>query len=240
MGISYITKVYHAVDNPDNLFFSTPISFFLGVNLALNFRLSQQSIIRAAFDYNHISNSGMREPNKGMNFPCYSLGYEYHFNPVKFPDHPKSKGFSNKKWRFTTQGIVSFTTIQKTEQYNEIKDFMTGLEGAAIRSLSNINGLLAGFELYYDFATATANREREGYNAPAWLVATFGHTLVFGRLSFNQQFCYALTPLPNHEGRFYQRYILTYRPGNHFLFGASLKAHAQVADYMDVRVGWLF
>lgn len=72
------------------------------------------------------------------------------------------------------------------------------------------------------------------------LNSTFGNILVFGRLSLTQQLCYAIIPLPYNEKPFFQRYAMYFRVKKHIQLGVSLKAHAQVAYQMDVRVGWTF
>jgi hypothetical protein len=38
----------------------------------------------------------------------------------------------------------------------------------------------------------------------------------------------------------YQRYELTYKAPNGIFFGMNLKAHTRTADFMDLRIGYIF
>jgi hypothetical protein len=42
------------------------------------------------------------------------------------------------------------------------------------------------------------------------------------------------------EHQFYQRYLLSYNLGKNLRFGAGLKSHGHVAEYLDLRLGWNF
>lgn len=77
LGIAYLDNVYHPETNPDNLFYSTKISFPLVANLMTNYRLDDYFLLRAGATYKHISNGGIRQPNKGINFPSLSIGVDY-------------------------------------------------------------------------------------------------------------------------------------------------------------------
>src|SRR5688572_17842411 len=68
MGVAYVTRIYHTDLNPRNLFFSTPWSGLLMTQLSTRYRLTPQWSLRFSASYQHISNGGKRQPNKGMNF----------------------------------------------------------------------------------------------------------------------------------------------------------------------------
>lgn len=76
-GVSYHTKIYDQEDNPLNLFFSSRISFPAGIAARFKFCISNKTFITVSGTYNHISNGGYKQPNKGMNFPTLSLGMEH-------------------------------------------------------------------------------------------------------------------------------------------------------------------
>ncbi len=97
MGPAWVTRIYDAETNPDNFFFSNHLSFIAMVNAAVNYRLSSRLTTRAAFNYNHISNGGIKQPNTGMNFPTLNAGFDYSLSEVCFPSRAKD----------THAGIVS-------------------------------------------------------------------------------------------------------------------------------------
>lgn len=76
-GLTYLTDVYHATDNPTNLFFSSSLSGFLMVGFSAHYRIGSHWNANLGLHYNHISNGGLQQPNKGMNFPTLNFGMEY-------------------------------------------------------------------------------------------------------------------------------------------------------------------
>ena len=80
-GISYHNRIYDPVDNPLNMFFSSRISFPLYVAARFKYSINDKTFITLSASYNHISNGGYKQPNKGMNFPTLALGLE-HFQKV--------------------------------------------------------------------------------------------------------------------------------------------------------------
>lgn len=239
-GISFTNTTYDSITNPQNLFFSSKIAFYLGIQLSYNFDITNQSTIKAAFAYNHISNGGIKLPNLGMNFPTLMLGYEYRPQELEFPKYLKGKGYKQKKWRYYAITATYRENVSATDTHVAFSKWVYSTEFFTTRSLSNINGLLFSSEALYDGAAKRAGRER-GFKWPSWwFSSSFGHILAFGKISFTQQFYYAFMQLPYYENRYYQRYSLYYSFTEHLMFGISLKARAQVAYQMDVRVGWLF
>jgi hypothetical protein len=82
LGAAYVSKVYDEKSNPTNLFFSLPVSFWAMLNANVYFKVKTWQAT-SSFNYNHISNGGMKSPNKGMNFPTFNLGLQYAFNPFQ-------------------------------------------------------------------------------------------------------------------------------------------------------------
>ncbi|MBK8706318.1 MAG: acyloxyacyl hydrolase [Saprospiraceae bacterium] len=81
-GVTFLSKVYDETTNPTNLFFSTLLSFTGMVNAKLYYRINPHCELSLGYNYNHISNGGMKLPNKGMNFPMANVGFQYHFRPI--------------------------------------------------------------------------------------------------------------------------------------------------------------
>jgi len=96
MGLSYLDNVYDERSNPENLFFSSEISGILLLNLTYNYLIKEQYQLNFSINYNHISNAGLKMPNKGMNFPTVSLGMDYILRPVILKPQEKSIGIRKK------------------------------------------------------------------------------------------------------------------------------------------------
>ena len=67
-----------------------------------------------------------------------------------------------------------------------------------------------------------------------------GHEFLLGKLIFSQQLGYYLYN-PDWDGDIlYQRWGLVYYFTDYFAFGINLKAHRNVADFVDFRVTYSF
>ena len=240
-GLTYLDKVYDEVNNPDNLFFSSKISGLLLINLTYNYLLREQYQLNFSLNYNHISNGGASMPNKGMNFPTASVGLDYIIRPVSLVSQEKSPGLKTKKIWGYSRIFWSLRSIDADSLYSRKNRLMIGVEGGALKGLSNINGLIAGLEVSYDGSFKELSDRMEKNYSP-WVISLhFGHAFVIGRISFTQQFAYyAYKPFPSNNYSFFQRYGLYYRLGKWSSLGISLKAHGHVAEHMDIRIGATF
>ncbi|MBX2841451.1 MAG: acyloxyacyl hydrolase [Flammeovirgaceae bacterium] len=238
MGITYLDKVYDENSNPNNLFYSAPLSFILLANVGFNYKIAPSFTAKVGVNYNHISNGGARQPNKGMNFPTISLGVEKIINDFQFPDYPSKFGLRSKPWQHYLFLGGSRRTIEKDSLYAESAHLNIGLEGGVMRAITNVNAISGGFEFYYNGAQGEQSERNNGSFKPFLFSIMLGHALVFGRFSFTQQIgYYAYKPYDFNDKSFFQRYAVYYQLRNWFSLGFSLKAHGHVADFMDVRVG---
>jgi hypothetical protein len=238
IGLTYLDKVYDVESNPSNLFYSSKISGLLLLNLSYNFMINDQYQLNFAINYNHISNAGVKMPNKGMNFPTVSLGLDYILNPQKLEPKKKSLGLRDKKFLKYSRLFWSIRSVDADSLNERKNNLMIGLEAGIIKSLSNINGLLGGMEFSYDGSfQELSNRMGQNYS-PFIFSIHLGHAFVIGKISFTQQMAwYVYRPFPSASESFFQRYGIYYRIGKMVSIGFSLKAHGHVAEHMDMRIG---
>lgn len=241
LGLTYLDQVYDEVTNPENLFYSSQLSFILTVQLKLNYRINEFYNIYLSGSYNHISNGAISKPNKGMNFPTLGLGLEYFINPVKLERKKPAEELEKRKIGKYARIFWNLRTVPETSQHPEKLDVMIGLEGCITKRLSRINGLLTGLEFSYDglFSEEIKRGDLEG--SPFILSTHLGHYFIFGKFSFTQQFAwYAYKCYPFNDQDFFQRYSIYWQFGKLINCGFSLKIHGHVAEYMDVRMGFMF
>jgi hypothetical protein len=244
IGPALLTKVYDADSNPDNLFFSNHLSFIAMLNAGLNYRLSKRLTGRAAFNYNHISNGGITQPNLGMNFPSVNLGFDYSLSEVCFPSRAKDSMqvlYSGNSW-WEVYVLGSRKNVNNgEEQYYAVLGAGAYYNYLILRVLA----LNAGTELISDLAEKERIRReyiQDPASAPRHLRAAvlLGIDLVFGRVTFVHQWgLYYYAPYPAMKP-VYQRYGLNLGLSEHLYLGVNIKAHGHVADLMDVRLGLRF
>lgn len=239
-GLAYASLPYDPVENPENLSYSTRFSFALQVAAGLNVWLSDKMMMNASVNYNHISNGGMKDPNKGINYPTFSLGFDYYIRNAPFTPFPQSDWRKNDGQQ-TKFFISSFATKRELEVDNEQKTFpAAGLNFRVSHQVSRINALGGGVEVMGDWS----NREKieqEGKNESHYMAGLFvGNDFLLGRFVFGQQFgVYVFNPYGGTPD-LYQRYFLDLLVTKMLTTGVGLKAHGHVADFLDFRVGVSF
>lgn len=244
IGPAIVTKVFDSITNPENFFFSDYLSFVVALNGAVNYRISKRINTRVAFNYNHISNGGLKEPNVGMNFPTLNAGFDYSFSDVKFPQREKDTMrvlYTDKCW-FDAYILGTAKNAEKGE------DQRYPVIGAGIYYnylAGRILALSAGTEWISDYSVKEKIRRlyvndpdaAPDHNRAAVLL---GIDLLFGRFSFLYQWgIYYYEPY-QAKNRMYQRYGLNFRFCEQIYLGINIKSHGHVADLMDARIGFIF
>ncbi len=241
MGITYLNQVYDEVTNPENLFYSSPLSFILALQFKFNYRIDPHYAVNLSLNYNHISNAAISKPNKGMNFPTLGLGLEYTIRPVALEKKRVSIDYDRDKLIRYARLFWNLRTVEETDDHDEAKEIMIGLEAGLMKRISRINGLMGGGEISYD-GTIKQQINRNDLDYSPYLASLhLGHFFVFGKFTFTQQFAwYAYKSYPFNDKAFFQRYALLWQFGKIINCGFSLKSHGHVAEYMDVRMGVMF
>jgi hypothetical protein len=177
IGISYLDKVYDPVTNPDNIFFSNPLSFKIILAPSLEYRFSPEWSGQLYFTYNHISNGGQRQPNKGINFPMAGIGGYYYLRQEKMPDHAAL--IVPPDWMFYME--TAYTTKQAYGSDRRKPAF--SVTGGSSRSITTINSLGGGLEISLD-RSLEVKRSLWDRIIPAPFIA---HHFLFGRIDFSQR-----------------------------------------------------
>ncbi|TDK48148.1 acyloxyacyl hydrolase [Algoriphagus formosus] len=231
IGASYLTQVYDPIENPRNTFFSAPLSFLLYVRPVLSYSIGSDFDLTASFFYNHISNGGQRQPNRGMNYPMLSLGGIYFLRKEELPSFQKPE--LSRDFEFYLD--LGFNT-RESMAGGRSPNFTLG--AGFYRKFTGIWAMGAGLDLNKDFSLDVEESRLESLMPAPFLANHF----LFGRFDFQQRFAwYASKPNSYQADRnFYQRYTLTYQLGKNLRLGVGMKAHGHVAENMDLRVGWKF
>jgi hypothetical protein len=237
-GLSYLTNPFDSTENPTNMSYSLPVSGYIALGFGLHYRVSPKINLHLYGNYNHISNGGIKDPNKGINWPTASIGIDYAFEPYYMPAREKTrnKNFKNKPIRFETGVFATSKTVQNGEKQRWM---IGGVYGHAAKQVSLINALNMGAEIWYDASLAEKMRRAGDTTTSAWRAGIpLGNEFLMGKFVFSQQIgIYLYNPSGNFPA-IYQRYGLMYQPGNRFSFGINLLAHAQVANFLDFRLGY--
>ena len=232
MGISYLSQVFDEETNPENIFFSSPLSFIIFLQPKLSYRINDQLEGNFSLIYNHISNGGQSQPNRGINYPMAGLGLSYVMGRQKLPSYTPEQKTDKVKFY-----IDFFSTHRKTGQGDE-RSFLYGSSLGGYYKILPVSALGGGLEVYNDQSLV-----QDGDSAwSSFLAAPYiAHHFTFGRFDFSQRFAYYLHK-PEHytDNTFYQRYIIQYGIWENLQLGVGMKAHGHVAENIDLRLGWKF
>ena len=231
-GASFLSNPYDEMENPDNQSYSTKLAFALILSAKAAFRLSDKIRLDIAPYYNHVSNGGVKQPNKGINYPSISAGLTYYPKGLKYNTYNEVEWEkSNGMKRLDVSPFLSWKQVDK-----DVHVFSPGIEVKGSKQVAQINALTLGAEYLEDnFAKYESEKQEEEGN---WrkLSAAVGHEFLLGRILFSQQIGLYLYN-PDWEGDIlYQRYGFVYRFTDFLALGINLKAHRQVADLVDYRV----
>ncbi len=243
MALSYLNKTYNQNTNPENLFYSSTISYMLNVALQANYKLKPQLTANAGIFYNHISNGGMKQPNLGMNFPTLSVGVDYILNPIdyKLPKYSKDANF-NKDLRYYARVIGSLKTVESNDSaIADAQRPVIGVEVGLIKPFSKLNAVIIGSEFISDQSWKLRNERWNADFDHRTINLMLGHGFLLARFTFTQQMgIYVYKNYPNTSSLFFQRYALFYQMGNFMSLGFSMKAHMEIAEIMNIHAGIAF
>jgi hypothetical protein len=237
MGFAYQDTPYDEETNPLNLSYSLYFNTFVQLGLGLEYRFSQQWSTQLAVLYNHTSNGGIQEPNKGLNFPTFGLTTTYSLKPRIEPsraelisDPPPFKRMWDLQSYFSAKAVGP----------NRVTYLITGLEFSYLHQFSRVSSWDAGLEWTYHGANRQlmANDTIDG--SPHQLNLLAGHAFVMGKFTFSQQAGIYLYRDYENTPDWFQRYGVQYYITDHFSVGSNIRVHGHVAEFLDFRIGYVF
>ncbi len=235
LGLVGLSKVYHPTLNPENQFFSMPISFYLHVGAQANYKLNQQWLLHSSILYQHISNGGMRMPNKGMNFVSFQAGLSYYLNPPNW-HKAKLKNLPNTSRNALWQAYLSAST--KTLDATQSLEPIVGMMLQYARPLNHFHSLSMGAEWHYNHHLKLQENLKGKAITGAEMGLLAGYRLSIGRTHLNVWVGVPVMDKASGAKWVYQRYMLSHDIGKKLVIAGSLKAEGHVADIFDVRLGW--
>ncbi|MBU2650663.1 MAG: acyloxyacyl hydrolase [Bacteroidetes bacterium] len=236
LGLNYQNMPYDSVNNPLNLAYSTHFAFAVLLNFNAGFRINEQWTLSLGINYNHISNGGVKLPNKGLNYPTVSLGAEYYFRKAVFPEPARKQTRSafQPSWQGNVSVFLGFKGIQEDEELY----FVKGLSIQGGRRISPASAFAGGLEYIYDDSELAMSRIYTSITEKAVnRLSGFGaYEFSAGDITFFFNMGIYLYSPDRHTSLLYQRYGFRLKIWRFLSTGLSLKAHGHVASFFDVRL----
>jgi len=239
MGAAYGTNPYDSIKNTVNRAYSTHLNAYLMLGTGLYFRINDHFWLNTSLNFNHVSNGGMRLPNKGIDWPTASVILNYQKHPATYyaGKRKKSTEWKNNfiRWDATAFGIV----IKAVDENKKERFFpLAGVEFSGSKQIGNLNALTAGTEIFTDPGHALEVKVKNSVIAnPVRAGLLFGHEFLLGKFIFSQRLgVYYFSQMP--YDRFYHRWTFTYKIDNYWGAGFSLLAHRQVANFFNIKASY--
>lgn len=232
LGVAYTNNPYDSISNPLNKNYSLYLNPYLNLGIIARYQVNLGFAIKGGFNYNHISNGNIQDPNYGLNFPAVSLGLEKTINTFKSTTETLDR---KPNWRFDLAlfGSNKSSTLSLKDRF-----WVYGFGLNLSRKVNLLHAYTIGVELMADesvgFLYQYESRKGRSYYRVG---ATLGHEFLLGnKFVFSQQIaCYIFNQTP-YISWFYHRWGLNYKLGHKIMIGANLLADLQKANFLDARL----
>ncbi|MCX7729083.1 MAG: acyloxyacyl hydrolase [Bacteroidia bacterium] len=246
MGIALLNKPYHPLTNPNNISYSMYFNGYLGIGSVFKFIVNKKFSFVLELNYHHISNGGLKEPNKGINWPVLGLGGYYLFGKER-NYYLSLKDSLNKyhpnQYIKTNNLLMNVYFSSRIIQKGDKKRWMIyGVSSEYFHNISKLSDLVIGIDYHYDDAINVISEVNKVSIKPDFFSVLVGHSLNLGHFHFSNQLGYYFIypDLYPYKVRFYHRWTLMYQINKRVLAGISLKAHLHIAHFMDFRISYVF
>ncbi len=242
VGLIYLSQPYDSISNPLNLSYSLPASAYVSVGLGVAYSINDYWRIGLQARYNHTSNGGIREPNKGLNYPTISLGLDYSLEPIRLETKTK-KEFDpqNRQKLWTVQTFLAAKAAGRVGEGANQTDITYLVSGFSLRysyQVARSSALMMEAEYISNLAYRRQIEWQGGDQSHRQFALQIGHEFLLGKFTFSQAAGFYLFKEFGASAGWYQRYALMYRPWPGIGIGPGLKAHANVAEFLDFRFSW--
>lgn len=238
-GISYNTKIYSALNNPQNIAISSPLNAYVNLGISVKYSINEFWALESSFRLTHFSNGTFKKPNSGLNYTLFSVGINYSYPQSVRLTESNKYSFTDNVNRFLIAGYGSF---------KEIKDPGGARYGVGAfsfefsRPIKTLWRYGFSWDIMYDHSHKTI-LELENVNWDSkWQLyksgVTFNTEFILNRLSavfYFGGYLYNKSSSINNE-YLYQRIGLRHRLSNQVWFNLSLKTHWNIADYVEMGV----
>lgn len=238
MGLSYITKRYDSISNPINIAISSPINLYASLGLNLSYRLSSRVSANIGFSGSHFSNGSIKKPNYGLNILTGNFGLNYNLNKhTKIHKSITEFEIDNSRWLAIVSGGYKETGDPGGSMY--------GIGTITIEYSKSWKTLFrygTSFDFMYDGSTFVHFREDSVKYKSRLKASKLGSALMIElnlyRLSAYANFGVYLYNHDKQISAIYQRIGLRYRITKSLYTQFSIKTHLNVADYVEVGIGY--
>ena len=239
LGFGGHTKRYHLEKNPHNDYISTYLTACIDLSLVVEYRIASNTGVFLGGNFSHFSNGATSMPNLGINGLSVFGGVRYYDRKNDFRDFRKEiekpRFLKNEIYTFVSPSFMSYrrhgnkSFFGSTFELGYRRQFHPCMKWGA-----GVDVFYAGYEKYEIDESIRSNWDNLSQ-------AVFGSfELLFGDMSLHVALGVCTYYSAKPKGIIYERAGIYYNFGKNFkqFAGASIKAYAGVADYIEWTYGF--
>ncbi len=233
-GFAFMNSPYDAVENPNNFAYSLPVSGFVSLGPGWKYFITDRTSLFFIIPFNHVSNGGIKDPNLGLNFPSVQFGISQQKIAIA-RNFKKSENIElNKSNRFYLSAFASSRTVQNGEK----KRFLIyGIEASYVRKLAQLISFNSAIEFYKDDALQERYRRETGSTEQRYRAGTMaGIQFDLGKIELYHRLGIYIYDPGLYNGLVFHRHGIQYLFNNKISAGVEVKAHKEVANFLDFRL----
>lgn len=247
-GIGYVTRRYERFPGYDtlNTAIGSHINNFTLFSTDLRYHASEHLDVQAGFNFSHMSNAALKQPNLGLNMYGAHIGIRYF--PVTSRPERIARKLAPLKNRWLVQARASIAFTESGSANGPLYPIYMGAVFASKRWRSK-NKMYAGVDYSYHTNIEAFLKNNEIYpgeeKSNSWKSAVFvGNEFLFGRVGIVLQVGYYIKQAYLHLDPYYQKlggnfYIVQQEKGpvKELFFSALLKTHKTQAELAEIGIG---
>ncbi len=236
-GLSYLEKTYDSVGNPQNMFIGSHLNALINLGLTANWHVTDKLTMYSSINFTHSSNGTIQLPNKGVNIAQLELGAKVNFHPYSPQDmQPPATLVATSGLERKNSVFINFSPVYNSSRKSWEHYFSTSMSVGYRRKFHPCFAYGAGVDLMYDASLEQAHEP----NLPENNYAVSGYGLLeayWGRFSLRGAVGYYAWRGCDFALPFYERIGVYYNITKHQYIGASIKAHAAHAQFLEWTYG---
>lgn len=238
VGLGYLTKKYHPVDNYANTSIGASVNAAISLTLEYKHQISERFKMTAFAGLTHFSNGCSNFPNSGYNIISAGISTTYLLKNQE--DYiPKRITKENVYRKIEPEYYAGLSFGIKRIRYAQNENFAVyDLEFYALDRINNLSKVGLGIDLLYSKCSYITMIEyySKSFSAIEMLKPGIGlaYELCMGEASFLINFGFHIYGVDMSGGRWYQKLGFKINLGNYMYAKIALNTHFGVADF----IGW--
>ena len=239
-GVSYLTQKYDSTTTPINYAIGSHWNYLALISADVRFTVNRFGIL-AGVNLTHCSSGNYRRPNVGLNTLNMNVGVTY--KPHKTSNRKQYYEAKKRYFAYPLAAGLKMATNQRSLQYPR-RSYIWIADVSYRNQKSKFSFWDVGVDGFIDPNyqwKADGSLTRAGESENYELAVRGGKVFLFGRLGLRFDLgMYIVKPYHSEKPWFYNAFGLDYRLGHHWVARSRLKAHLNIADYMEFGLSYLW